>query len=501
MWQFYCPLSHFRMNLDDGLDPIDWDDFSTFLAQFVEEEYRQLGESLHATVWQPLSVDTQSYLRDESLPVEGEEISRVIDSYRKHIRPYRAGNTHPRFYGWVQGCGTVPALMAEFAAAAMNSNCGGREHAAIYVERQVMQWCRQVFGFAQQTAGVLTSGTSAATHLAMQLAIYHKLGLEHKQKGLFGQTRALRCYTSVEGHSSIIKAIHACGIGTDNLVVIDTDEAHCISLQALEHHIQQDIDAGFLPFMVIANAGTVNTGAFDNFSAIRRICDRYQCWMHVDGAFGAWLRLADAPYRQLTLDLELADSLAFDFHKLMYVQYDCGALLVKHGEFQQDVFSVRPNYIAKQGKALAGGDPWLCDFGLELSRSFRALKVWFSIKTYGLKKLGQAIQLNCELAKFLAECIDHSEYFQTIAPPVSTIVTFKLKSVQDVTLNNAYCEEIVTQLQISGAAVFSLTHWKEYRVIRASITNHRTRKQDISDSVRILESQAASLLKEMSTTA
>jgi aromatic-L-amino-acid/L-tryptophan decarboxylase len=482
------------MIFDDGLDPVDWDEFSNFISQFVEDEYRELGESLHSTVWQPLSSDSQNFLQNDSLPIEGLDISQVVDSYRQHIRPYRAGNTHPRFFGWVQGSGTVPALMAEFAAAAMNSNCGGREHAAIYVERLVIQWCRQIFGFDNQAAGLLTSGTSASTHLAMQLAMYKKVGLEYKQKGLFGLTKALRCYTSIEGHSSIIKAVHACGIGTDNLVVVPTDGQHRVSLQALEQQIQQDIEQGFEPFMVIANAGTVNTGAFDDFAAIRKLCDEFQCWMHVDGAFGSWLRLADRPYQQLTDHIHLADSLAFDFHKLMYVQYDCGALLVKHGEFQQDVFTVRPSYIAKQGRALAGGDPWLCDFGLELSRSFRALKVWFSIKTYGLKKLGQAIQRNCELAHYLAQCIDQSRSFQITETPASNIVTFRLKNEQNVELNNTYCEEIVTRLQLSGDAVFSLTHWNEYRVIRASITNHRTRKQDITAVVAFLEEQASQLL-------
>jgi aromatic-L-amino-acid/L-tryptophan decarboxylase len=482
------------MNFDDGLDPADWDEFSDFLSRFVEDEYKALGESLHSSVWQPLSTDSQDFLQHDTLPVEGLDIAQVVDRYRQHIRPYRSGNTHPRFFGWVQGSGTVPALMAEFAAAAMNANCGGREHAAIYVERLVMQWCRQIFGFENQAAGVLTSGTSASTHLAMQLAMYKKVGLEYKQKGLFGLSKALRCYTSIEGHSSIIKAIHACGIGSDNLIVVPTDGQHRISLQALEQQIKQDIAQGYEPFMVIANAGTVNTGAFDDFAAIRSLSDQYQCWMHVDGAFGSWLRLADQPYRQLTDHINLADSLAFDFHKLMYVQYDCGGLLVKHAEFQQQVFSVRPNYIARQGQALAAGDPWLCDFGLELSRSFRALKVWFTIKTYGLKKLGEAIQQNCELARYLAECINQSTNFQITEKPASNIVTFRLKQELGVALNNQYCEEIVTRLQLSGDAVFSLTHWSDYRVIRAAITNHRTRRHDIRAVVEFLENQAELLL-------
>ena len=487
------------MKFDDGLDPSEWDEFSDFLKSFVENEYIELGESLHSAVWRPLSPQSLDILQSDSLPVDGLDLSEVIDSYRKHIRPYRAGNTHPRFFGWVQGNGTIPALMGEFAAAAMNSNCGGREHAAIYVERLVMQWCKQIFGFADQSAGLLTSGTSASTHLAMQLAIYQKVGLEHKQKGLFGIPKVLRCYTSIEGHSSIIKAIHACGIGTDNLVVVPTDEQHRISLPALEACIKQDLMDGFEPCMVIANAGTVNTGAFDDFAAVRALCEQYQCWMHVDGAFGAWLKLAHQPYQALTDNIHLADSLAFDFHKLMYVQYDCGALLVKHGDFQQDVFTVRPNYIAKQGRALAGGDPWFCDFGLELSRSFRALKVWFSIKTYGLKKLGEAIQLNCELAAFLAQNLNQSSFYKTLDEPVSNIVTFQLRDGQDIERNDQLCEEIVASLQLSGEAVFSLTRYKDHRVIRASITNHRTRKSDILAVVQFLERQAAALVNGLNT--
>ncbi len=183
----------------------------------------------------------------------------------------------------------------------------------------------------------------------------------------------------------------------------------------------------------------------------------------------------------------------------MYVQYDCGGLLVKDGAFQQQVFSIRPNYLAPHGQALAGGEPWFCDYGMELSRSFRALKVWFTFKAYGLNKLGQAVNENCRLAKKLAKLIKHSRHFKLAKKPVSNIVTFKMKSKLNgdklgAQKNDELCEQIVSRLQLAGEAVFSLTRQGKFRVIRASITNHRTRDRDIEYVVDRLEQLAAELM-------
>jgi aromatic-L-amino-acid decarboxylase len=467
------------MKLDNHLDPQDWNEIADFLANFTAEEIRELAASLDAEVWREVPDQVKQGCFHEALPLKDSDLETVVDSYRKNIRTYRNGNTNSRFFGWVQGTGTIPAFMAEIAISAMNSSCGGRDHGAIYIERLVVDWCRQIFDFPQQSGGLLTTGTSASTHLALQVAIFKKLGLEHKNKGFFGVCKPLRCYTSIEGHSSIIKAIQTSGIGSDNLIVIDTDDNNQILLDQLEQHIRHDLEQGYLPFMVIANAGTVNTGAFDNFKAIRELCDTYDCWMHVDGAFGAWMSIADKPYQQLADGIGLADSLAFDFHKLMYVQYECGGLLCRDGTFQQQVFSIRPNYLAPHGKALAGGEPWFCDFGLELSRSFRALKVWFTFKTYGLEKLGQAVTLNCRMVNYLGQLLEQSDYFELVARPVSIVITFKLKNEPDNERNNTICEQIVTQLQVDGEAVFSLTRHGDVRVIRAAIANHRTRESDI----------------------
>lgn len=482
------------MKPKNNLDPEDWHEFANYLAAFTAEQVNELAASLDSKVWEEVPKDLKKFFLQESIPLEESTLDTVTAEYRCNIRPYRNGNTHPRFFGWVQGSGTAASLVADIAISTMNSNCGGRDHGAIYIERQVVDWCKTIFDFPNEAGGLLTTGTSASTHLALQVAIFHKLGLDYKNKGFFGVSKPLRCYTSLEGHSSIIKAIQTSGIGSDNLVVVPTNDNNQINIVDLEACIQQDLEQGFVPFMVIATAGTVNTGAFDNFTQIRNVCNQYDCWMHIDGAFGAWLTLADASYKTLTTGIGAADSLAFDFHKLMYMQYECGGLICRDGAFQQQVFSIRPNYLASHGQALAGGDPWFCDFGLELSRSFRALKVWFNFKTYGLHKLGLAVTKNCRLAALLGELIEQSDYFELMNKPVSTIVTFKLKTIQDMETNNSMCEQIVTRLQQTGEAVFSLTRQGDYRVIRAAVINHRTDESDIKFVVKRLNMLAEKAL-------
>ncbi len=487
------------MLLEDNLDPDDWQEMADFIAQFCGDEVRELASTLTGKVWQPVPEALQTAFTADDPPLQQNSLEDIVREYRDTIRPYRNGNTHPRFFGWVQGTGTVPGMLADIAVSGMNSNSGGRDHGAVYIERQVVSWCKKIFGFPSSAAGLMTSGTSNSTHLSIQVAMFHKLGLDYKSKGFFGVNRPLRCYASKEGHSSIIKAIQTCGIGSDNLVVIDTNDKHQIKIGELEKRIQQDIEFGYLPFMVIANAGTVNTGTFDDFEQVHAICQKYDCWMHVDGAFGAWMKIAGKPYSDLTKGMERTDSLAFDFHKLMYAQYDCGGLLIRDGAFQQQVFSIRPNYLAPHGKALAGGEPWFCDYGLELSRSFRALKAWFTLKTYGLEKLGGAVHENCLLAKKLGKMVKASPYFKLAKKPVSNIVTFKIANrIEDrkisAELNDQWCEEIVSTLQVNGEAVFSLTRQGKYRVIRASVTNHRTRDHDIDYVIGRLEQLVAGLM-------
>ena len=301
-------------NSNNQLDPENWQEFADYISSFSADEVMELARSLDREIWKPVPDDLKEFFAGQTVPEKSNSLESVVETYKSKIRPYRNGNTHPRFFGWVQGPGTAASLVADIAISTMNSNCGGRDHGAIYIERQVVNWCKQIFGFEPKAGGLLTTGTSASTHLALQVAIFRKLGLDYKNKGFFGVNKPLRCYTSSEGHSSIIKAIQTSGIGSDNLIVIATNENKQLDVIDLRARIKQDIEQGYIPFMVIATAGTVNTGAFDNFTKIREICDSYDCWMHIDGAFGAWLIIAQKPYNQLTGGIGSADSLACDLH-------------------------------------------------------------------------------------------------------------------------------------------------------------------------------------------
>lgn len=464
------------------LDPSDWDEFSDLAIKFIQQEIRNLSDSTQNEVWQAVPDDVKKAIQNEPLPVTESDISTLISEYQQNIQPYRTGNTHPKFWGWVHGTGNVAALLADVATSAMNANCGGRDHAAIYIERQVLDWCKQLFGFSNTSSGILTSGTSHSSLMALQVALHAKFGEGIKRQGLASIGKTVRFYTSKEAHSSIKKAVEALGVGSDNLVPIETDQHHKIDVDDLRFQIQKDLDQGFCPTAIIANSGTVNAGAFDDLRQVKTIAQDFHCWLHVDGAFGAWFAITQSTHKHLVSGLELADSLAFDFHKFMSVQYDCAGLLIKDAQLHQHVFSNRPDYLAPHGQALAGGDPWFCDFGHELSRPFRALKVWFTFKTYGMKKLANLLEKSCDNALFLADLVSQSDNFELLMQPSANVVCFNISHAVNPKVNNQQCEQLVADLQHSGEAVFSLTKFGDYRYIRAAFVNQRTQNQHVQQA-------------------
>jgi aromatic-L-amino-acid/L-tryptophan decarboxylase len=246
--------------------------------------------------------------------------------------------------------------------------------------------------------------------------------------------------------------------------------------------VAADRQAGLLPFCVAGTAGSVDRGAFDPLADIAAFCRREKLWFHVDGAFGAWTRLADEPWRSLGDGIEQADSLALDFHKWMYVQYDCGLALIRDEAAHRAAFAARPAYIARQDAGLGGGDPWFCDYGTDLSRGFRALKVWATLRAYGTERLGAAITANCRQAAYLGRLVDAAPDLRRVEPVRSNVCCFTVVADPGSdagALNTA----IVHALQMSGEAVFSTTVIDGRTVIRAAITNHRTTDADVAAAV------------------
>jgi aromatic-L-amino-acid/L-tryptophan decarboxylase len=481
-----------RRDPEASLDPNDFNDFRSEAHRLLDSCLDHL-QSARDRPWQPVDAAARAALAPE-LPVRGIGEGRLARELAKSVLPVSTGNTHPRFFGWVHGTGLAAGLLADMTASAMNSNCGGRDHGAIYVERAVIDWARRIFGFPQGTSGLLTSGTSQSTLVALGAARIAAVGRDVRVTGL-RPLPDLVAYCSAGAHSANDKALEMMGHGSQALRRISSvGPAGGMDVSRLKEHVAADRAAGKRPFCVIATAGSVDTGAFDDLSALADFCAAEGLWLHVDGAFGSWARIADAPWRDLTRGIDRADSLAFDFHKWMYVQYDCGAVLVRNSEAHRAAFATRPAYLEGQEAGLGGGDPWYCDYGIELSRSFRALRVWSCLRAYGIDRLARKISDNCRQAARMAALVAAAPELELAAPVVLNVCCFRFapKGVEGATMD-AMNRRIAQQLQLDGTVVFSTTSLNGRTALRAAIVNHRTRDEDIDVSIAAVRRICAEL--------
>ena len=463
------------------LDPADWDDFRHEAHRLLDACIEQLSDSRNRP-WRPLADGDKAALRLGDA-VDGVDSATLVDELTRKVMPFHTGNTHPRFFGWVHGTGLASGLLSEMVAATMNSNCGGRDHGAAYVEREVIDWCLRCFGFPAGASGLLVGGTSQATLIALACARLKALGPDSRRDGMQGTPR-LAAYAVKGVHNATVKALELLGIGSSALRSIAADSRGSMDLELLAQAVAKDRDAGVQPFCVVATAGSVDLGWFDDIDRIADFCAREQLWLHVDGAFGAWARLADSPWSGLLRGIERADSLAFDFHKWMYVQYDCGVVLIRDEAIHRQAFAARPAYLAKQDQGLGGGEPWYCDYGMDLSRGFRALKVWSALRAYGSEALGQAITRNCRLAALMGERVGAQPGLRLAAPVRLNVCCFSAAPAQwEAAAQDALNEAITHQLQLSGEVVFSTTKIDGRTVIRAAIANHRTCEADIEYAI------------------
>jgi glutamate/tyrosine decarboxylase-like PLP-dependent enzyme len=321
---------------------------------------------------------------------------------------------------------------------------------------------------------LFVTGTSMANLIAVLVARDAALGFDARRSGVAAGQKRLTAYASLAAHGSLRRALDFCGLGSDALRLVPVDSAHRINLAALARMIQSDRGAGYSPFMIIGTAGTVDTGAIDDLDGLAVIASEQRLWLHVDGAWGALGILAPQIAPRLA-GIEAADSLAFDFHKWGQVPYDAGFLLVRDGELHRKAFASPAAYLDREKRGLAAGAHWPCDLGPDLSRGFRALKTWFTLKVYGLDALGEMIERTCQLARYLEQCIAASNELELLAPVSLNIVCFRYRS-PDADRVNA---RIVVDLQESGIAAPSTTRINGDLAMRAAITNHRTGRADI----------------------
>ncbi|MCB5944629.1 pyridoxal-dependent decarboxylase [Acidocella sp. KAb 2-4] len=452
------------------LDPADWSALRALGHQMLDDMVDHLASIREQPVWRQMP-DAVREGFTAPLPAAGTAPEALYERFRADIQPYVTGNTHPRFMGWVHGGGNPVSMLAELLAGAMNANCGGRDHVGIAVERQVIAWAAEMLGLPETTSGVLLTGSSMANFVAVLCARYKALGAEGRRQGAGGQK--LVAYASTGVHRCVPGAMDMAGLGADALRRIPVDAEFRMDLAALRAAIAADRAAGLRPFLIIGTAGTVDVGAFDDLNALADLAAAENFWFHVDGAFGALAALSPT-LKPLTDGIGRADSVAFDFHKWAQVTYDAGCVLVRDRELEFATFAQATNYLASAARGLAGGFPWPCDLGPDLSRGFRALKVWMTLSAYGSAALGGIVDDTCALAQRLAAHVRASNRLELLAPVKLNIVCFGINGQGDAAL-----ADLVADLQEEGKFAPSTTTIDGRLAIRVAIVNHRTTAADI----------------------
>jgi glutamate/tyrosine decarboxylase-like PLP-dependent enzyme len=463
--------------IEETLDPEDWESMRALGHRMVDDMLIYLQNIRSA----PSGFPPQKAIEDICVPLtqEGEGEEKVYEVFRQSILPYTFPITRPRFWGVVAGTGSPYGMLAEMLRAGMN---GAQEALSSegYVHKQVISWIKEMLGFPEEAGGVLVSGGSEANFTGLAVARNAKAEVDMKAKGIQGLGRRMTLYCSDETHHCLERSVELLGLGNEALRWIPTDEECRIKLDDLKKAIEDDKKQNNHPFCIIGCAGTVNSGAFDDLNALADLAEKENMWFHVDGAFGAWVKISKT-HRHLADGMERADSLAVDLHKWMYMPYSIGCTLVKDRivHYNTFVYGHEARYIKSAFDQLKERVINPHDLALPLSRNFTSLKAYMLLRAYGKNKYSNLIQQNIDQINYLAELIKKETELEITAPVASNIVCFRYKpkglTEPEIEKLNKMISNALNQISFW---IVSDTTIKGRYMLRACCVNHRSQKQD-----------------------
>ena len=474
------------MSLDISKEALD--EISSQAASLVFEYFAHIAER---PVMAPNRAGKTKAAVNVELPLAGRPLAELIAECRT-VMDLSRHNGHPRFFGYVASPSTPVGAYADLIASALNANitCWRSGPAGTEIEQLVVRWLGSLIRYDHDAKGLLTSGGSMANMIALLIASRRKTGVAASRAGLWNAGPPMTIYASEEVHMSIPKAADILGFGRDQVRLIACDERHRMRVDLLEKTLRTDQSNGFRPFCVVGSAGTVNTGAVDPLDEIANVARDFDLWLHVDGAYGAPGVMAPDK-RDLFAGLERADSVSLDPHKWLYVPVDAGCLLFRDA-VSAAVFSEDADYIKLHGHTDDAAFAYW-DYGVELSRRFRALKVWLTLGYYGVERIAQSIADDIALAAYMGEIVSQAEDFELLAPVELSICCFRyvpreLKGNDDQL--NKLNEEIMGVVQKGGRAYLSNATVNGNFALRACITNFRTTKADVELTIDVVRDAA-----------
>jgi glutamate/tyrosine decarboxylase-like PLP-dependent enzyme len=425
-----------------------------------------------------------------ALPMEPQDAGAILAEFAALIAANSRDNGHPRMFGYVQSSGTFVGAVADFLASAVNVNVTSWRSgpAATTVERQVIGWLKELAGFDPGGDGLLVSGGSMANLVAVVAAVTaaHPDAAGRGVRSLPGDPVI---YASKLVHMSIPKAAAIAGLGREAVRLLPVDAEFRMDVAALDRAIEEDRREGRVPVCAVVNVGDVNTGAVDAIDAVADVCRRRRVWLHADGAYGGFAKLAPSAADVLR-GLNLVDSISLDPHKWLFVPVDTGCILARDAAALRRAFRYAADYVdVIATPEMSEYAFW--DYGPELTRRFRALKVWMALKAYGVRALSDAIERNIALARRLGDMIDDSPDFERLAPVPLSIVCFRHTGAEDLDAHN---RELMLRVQHGGRSYLSNALIDGRFALRVCIVNHRTTEADLAtllDEIRVAASALA----------